>query len=88
MACGGRSAIAIKQIRERQLRERLRGCYLSWSTYNMRRRENRSAMPRKLCSNPLLLDFFPEPAAIRNIREDKLPLVESERIGTVVATER
>ena len=37
--------------------------------------------------NPLV-DLLPEPAAIRNIWENKLALVESERIGAVVATER
>ena len=36
----------------------------------------------------LLLDFFPEPTPIWNVRENKLALVESERIGAVVATER
>jgi hypothetical protein len=35
-----------------------------------------------------LLDLLPEPAAIWNIWENKLALVESEGIGSVVATER
>src|SRR5437016_2912211 len=38
--------------------------------------------------NKPLLDLFPEPAAIWNVRENELALVESERIGAVVATER
>ena len=35
-----------------------------------------------------LLDLFPEPAAIRNVRENKLALVKGERTGAVAATER
>ncbi len=36
----------------------------------------------------LLLDLFPESTTVRNIRENKLALVEGERAGAVVATER
>ena len=36
----------------------------------------------------LLLDLFPEPAAILNVWENKLVLVKGERVGSVVATER
>jgi hypothetical protein len=35
----------------------------------------------------LLLDLFPEPAAIRNVWENKLAFVEGERAGAVAATE-
>ena len=44
-------------------------------------------LPRKLY-NILLLDLFPEPAAIGNVWENKLALVKSERVGAIVATER
>jgi hypothetical protein len=37
--------------------------------------------------NPLV-DLLPEPAAIRDVWENKLALVEGERVGAVVATER
>ncbi len=36
----------------------------------------------------LLIDLFPEPAAVRNIWENKLALVKGERVGAVVAAER
>ena len=35
-----------------------------------------------------LVDLLPEPAAIRNVWENKLALVESEGVGAIVATER
>ena len=35
-----------------------------------------------------LLDLFPEPAAIRNVWENKLALVKGEGAGPVAATER
>jgi hypothetical protein len=35
----------------------------------------------------LSVDSFPEPAAIRNVWENELALVKSERIGAVIATE-
>jgi len=41
----------------------------------------------ELC-NTLLVDLFPEPAAIRNVWENKLTLVKGERAGPVIATER
>ena len=41
----------------------------------------------ELC-NTLLVDLLPEPAAIRNVWENKLALVKGERTGSVVATER
>jgi len=37
--------------------------------------------------NPLV-DLVPEPAAIRDVWENKLALVKGERAGSVVATER
>jgi hypothetical protein len=67
-------------------RERLPDCYLSWSTYNMRV-EKIGRRCVQLC-NTLLVDFFPEPAAILNIWENELALVKGERAGSVVATER
>ena len=51
------------------------------------RRGHRSALPRKLC-NILLLDLFPEPAAVRNIWKNELALVKGERVGSVAAAER
>jgi hypothetical protein len=76
----------MKQADGKTTRERLRDCYLSWSIYNMRvEKIERRGM--KLC-NTLLVDLLPEPAAIRDVWENKLALVKGERAGSVVATER
>jgi hypothetical protein len=45
------------------------------------------ALPRNPC-NTLLLDLFPEPAAVRNVWKNELALIKGERVGSVVATER
>ena len=84
ISCGRET---MKEADGKTIRERLPGCYLSWSTYNMRVENIDAALPRKLC-NTLLLDLFPKPAAIRDIWKNKLALVEGKRVGAIAATER
>ena len=74
-----------KQTDGKTTRERLRGCYVSWSRYNIRREIGRRWV--QLCNN-LLIDLLPEPAVIRDVWKYKLALVKGKRAGSVVAPER
>ena len=75
----------MKEADGKTTRERLRDCYLRLVNSHHARREDRRRGV-ELCNNQLV-DLLPEPAAIRDVWENKLALVESEGIGSVVATE-
>ena len=76
-----------KESNGKTTRERLRDCYLSagqLTTCGVEKIGRRGVQ----LYNTLLIDLLPEPAAIRDIWENKLTLVKGERAGSVVATER
>src|SRR5439155_27097695 len=61
--------------------------FLNWQINDRNRRD--SAAQHGLTEEQLLLfDLLPEPAAILNVRENKLVLVKGERARSIVATER